>query len=129
LVTDFNGSDFGVFLQAEWHPMECTSFEFGTRYDQHIAPDMPLQSQVSPRVRWNFLIDEDNTAYLYYGRMFMPNNIEGLKSIAVNFNGSDVTLVPTLPERDDFYEAAYRISSHSVCEVKPTCSTNIQRQE
>ena len=105
LVTDFNGSDFGMFLQAEWHPMEWTSFEFGARYDQHIAPDMPLQSQISPRIRWNFLIDEDNTAYLYYGRMFMPNNIEGLKSIAVNFNGSDVTLVPTLPERDDFYEA------------------------
>ena len=39
--------------------------------------------------------------------MFMPTNIEGLKSIAVNFNGSDVTLVPTLPERDDFYEAVY----------------------
>ncbi len=107
LVTDFTGSDFGIFLQAEWHPMEWTSIEFGTRYDQHIAPDMPLQSQVSPRIRWNFLIDEDNTAYLYYGRMFMPNNIEGLKSIAVNFNGSDVTLVPTLPERDDFYEAVF----------------------
>jgi TonB dependent receptor len=107
LVTDFNGSDFGAFLQAEWHPMEWISFEFGARYDQHIAPDMPLQSQISPRIRWNFLIDEDNTAYLYYGRMFMPNNIEGLKSIAVHFTGSEVTLVPTVPERDDFYEAAY----------------------
>ena len=107
LVTNFSGSDFGVFLQAEWHPMEWTSFEFSARYDQHIAPDMPFQSQVSPRIRWNFLIDEDNTAYLYYGRMFMPNNIEGLKSIAVNFNGSDVALVPTLPERDDFYEAVF----------------------
>ncbi|HVN47938.1 MAG TPA: TonB-dependent receptor, partial [Bacteroidota bacterium] len=107
LVTDFSGSDFGVFLQADWHPMEWTSFELGARYDQHIAPDMPLQSQISPRLRWNFLIDEDNTVYLYYGRMFMPTNIEGLKSIAVNFNGSDVALVPTLPERDDFYEAVY----------------------
>ncbi|MFZ1979311.1 MAG: TonB-dependent receptor, partial [Bacteroidota bacterium] len=107
LVTDFSGSDFGLFLQAEWHPMEWTSFELGTRYDQHIAPDMPLQSQISPRIRWNFLMDEDNTAYLYYGRMFMPTNIEGLKSIAVNFNGSNVALVPTLAERDDFYEAVY----------------------
>ena len=102
--TDFAGSDFGVFAQTEWHPVEWTSFDLGVRYDQHIAPDVPLQKQVSPRVRWNFLIDEENSAYLYYGRLFMPNNIEGLRSIAVNVSSS---LTPTLPERDNFYEAVY----------------------
>ena len=104
ILTDFAGSDFGAFAETQWHPMEWTSLELGVRYDQHIAPDVSLQSQVSPRIRWNFLIDEDNSAYLYYGRLFMPTNIEGLRSIAVNVSNS---LTPTLPERDDFYEAVY----------------------
>jgi hypothetical protein len=104
ILTNFAGSDFGVFLQGEWHPLEWTSFEAGVRYDQHIAPDVPLQHQVSPRIRWNFLIDNYNSAYIYYGRLFMPTNIEGLRSIALNVSNS---LTPTLPERDDFYEIAY----------------------
>ena len=101
---NFHGSDFGVFAEMDYHPMEWTSFEVGGRYDQHIAPDLPLQHQLSPRIRWNFLIDDNNTAYLYYGKLFMPTNIEGLRSIALNVSN---TLVPTLPERDDFYEAVY----------------------
>jgi outer membrane receptor protein involved in Fe transport len=104
IVTDFAGSDFGIFAQAEWHPLDWTTFDIGVRYDQHIAPDVPLQRQVSPRLRWNFLIDADNSAYIYYGRLFMPTNIEGLRSIAINVS---TTLTPTVPERDDFYEAAY----------------------
>ena len=104
ILANFAGSDFGVFAQTEWHPMEWTAFEFGVRYDQHIAPDVSLQSQVSPRVKWSFFIDENNLAYLYFGRLFMPTNVEGLRSIAVNVSTS---LTPTLPERDSFYEAVY----------------------
>ncbi|HTR82330.1 MAG TPA: TonB-dependent receptor [Bacteroidota bacterium] len=101
---NFNGSDFGAFGEVEYHPVEWTMFELGARYDQHIAPDIPFQHQISPRIRWNFFIDENNTAYLYYGKLFMPTNIEGLKTIALNVSN---TLVPTLPERDNFYEAVY----------------------
>jgi outer membrane receptor protein involved in Fe transport len=104
IVTNFAGSDLGAFAETDWHPLEWTSFELGIRYDQHIAPDVPLQRQVSPRIRWNFFIDESNSAYLYYGRLFMPTNTEGLRSIALNVSNS---LTPTLPERDDFYEAEY----------------------
>jgi hypothetical protein len=104
IVTNFHGSDLGIFGETEWHPLDWTSFELGARYDQHIAPDVPLTHQVSPRIRWNFYIDESNTAYLYYGRLFMPTNIEGLRSIALNVSTS---LAPTLPERDDFFEAMY----------------------
>lgn len=103
-LVNFKGSDFGVFGQVEYHPVEWTSFELGARFDQHIAPDIPLQHQISPRVRWNFLIDENNTAYIYYGKLFMPTNIEGLRTIALNVSN---TLTPTLPERDNFYEAVY----------------------
>lgn len=103
-VTNYKGSDFGVFAESEIHPAEWTMIEAGVRYDQHIAPDAPLQNQVSPRLRWNFMFDESNSAYLYYGRLFMPNNIEGIRTISRNV---DTAGLPTLPERDDFYEAAY----------------------
>jgi len=103
-VTNYKGSDFGVFAESEIHPADWTTIEAGVRYDQHIAPDAPLQDAVSPRLRWNVLFDESNSAYLYYGRMFMPNNIEGLRTISRNV---DTAGLPTLPERDDFYEAAY----------------------
>ena len=104
IVTNFTGSDFGIFVETQVHPLDWTFFEVGIRYDQHIAPNVSLQSQVSPRIRWNFLIDDDNSAYLYYGKLFMPTNVEGLRSIAVNVSSS---LTPTLPERDDFYEAVF----------------------
>jgi hypothetical protein len=102
--TDFAGSDFGGFAEAEWRALNWTSFELGVRYDQHIAPDVDIQRQLSPRIRWNFLVDEDNSAYVYYGRLFMPTNIEGLRSIAQNISKS---VTPTYPERSDFYEAVY----------------------
>jgi hypothetical protein len=102
--TSFIGSDAGVFGEAEVHPAEWTSFEIGLRYDQHRAPDAPTQSQVSPRIKWNFLLGADDHAYLYYGRLFMPTNIEGLRSITLNVANS---LTPTLPDREDMYEAVY----------------------
>ena len=104
IVTDFAGSDFGVFAETEWQPLDWTSFNIGIRYDQHIAPDVPLQRQVSPRIRWNFSIDALSSAYIYYGRLFMPTNVEGLRSIARNVSNS---VTPTVAERDDFFEAVY----------------------
>ncbi len=104
IMTDYNGSDFGIFAESEIHPWEWTKIEAGVRYDQHISPDAPLQDQVSPRIRWNILFDQTNTAYLYYGKIFMPNNIEGLQTLASNVTN---TGEPTLPERDDLYEIAY----------------------
>jgi TonB dependent receptor len=104
ILTDFTGSDFGIFTQAQWHALDWTSFELGLRYDQHIAPNVDLQRQISPRLRWNFLIDENRSAYVYYGRLFMPTNIEGLRSIAQHVSNS---VTPTYPERSDFYEAVY----------------------
>jgi outer membrane receptor protein involved in Fe transport len=102
--TNYKGSDFGLFAQTEYHPAEWTRFDVGVRYDQHITPDAPLQSQISPRFKWNIFFDDATTAYLYYGKLFLPNNIEGLQTIASNTPGN--TAVPTLPERDDFYEIA-----------------------
>jgi hypothetical protein len=104
LHSPFAGSDFGTFLEADWRVLDWTSFDAGVRYDQHIAPDIEIQRQVSPRFQWNFLIDDNNSAYAYYGKLFMPTNIEGLRSIAQNVSNS---VTPTYPERSDFYEAVY----------------------
>ncbi len=104
LGESFVGSDFGLFVQAEQELAEWTSIDAGLRYDQHIAPDIPFTSQLSPRIRWNFFIDEYNTAYLYYGRLFMPNNIEGLRSIAATVQSAGEG---ALPERDHFFEGVY----------------------
>ncbi len=106
VVSKFAGSDFGVFAEAELHPVEWTKIEAGVRYDQHIAPNVPLERQVSPRLKWNIFFDESNTGYLYYGRLFIPTNIEGLRTIALTAADTGA-LKPTLPERDDFYEAVY----------------------
>jgi len=105
ITSNYKGSDFGIFGETEIHPAEWTRFDVGIRYDQHIAPDADMQKQVSPRFKWNFFLDDNTTTYLYYGKIFMPNNIEGLRTIASNVPGN--TAISTLPEKDDFYEAAF----------------------
>ena len=104
LNTKFKGSDFGIFLQEEYLMSEWFRIDAGIRYDQHIAPDIAMQSQYSPRLKFNFFIDPSNTIYLYYGRLFMPTNIEGLRQLATSVAGSGSS---TLPEKDDFFEFTY----------------------
>ena len=104
IVTLFSGSDCGAFAEMEWRPYDWTSLEVGVRYDQHIAPDVPLQRQVSPRIRWNIIEDASASAYLYYGRLFMPTNIEGLRSLAATVSTS---VTPAVAERDHLFEAVY----------------------
>jgi len=101
----YKGSDFGVFAGLHINPVKRISLDLGARYDQHIEPDVGLTRQVSPRVKLNFLFDKFNSGYIYYGRLFMPTNIEAIKAIASNV--INVGGLPTLPERDSFYEAVY----------------------
>ncbi len=98
---NYNGTDFGVFLQSEIHPVEWTRLDIGVRYDQQISPDKPLQSQVSPRLRWNLYLDESSTLYLSYGRYFIPTSNELIRNIASTVS---TETVPTFAERDDAYE-------------------------
>lgn len=104
VTTNPKGSDFGVFTQGDWHPVKPVRFEFGVRYDQHISPYVKLQKQYSPRLKLNLYADDFNSLYLYYGKLFIPTNIEGLRNIASNVSTSQI---PTIPERSDFYEIAY----------------------
>jgi hypothetical protein len=101
-----DGYDFGSYVQTSFRPFEWVELRTGVRFDSHVAPFAGNQTQWSPRIRLNFFPDPSNTIYLYFGRQFIPTNIEDLRSITSVSQGDSVT-TPTLPERDAFYEAGY----------------------
>ena len=99
------GSDVGVYAQTAVTPVEWFELRTGVRYDAHTAPFAGTQHQVSPRVRLNFYPSSATTLYAYYGRLFIPTNVEDLRAITSAAEGAQTTPLPTLPERDNFYEA------------------------
>lgn len=104
--SNLSGSDFGIYAQTAWAPNEHLELRTGARYDAHSAPFAGTTSQVSPRVRLNLFFDPANTLYLFYGRLFVPTNVEDLRAIT-SVAQAGVAANPTLPERDHFYELGY----------------------
>ncbi|NUQ21472.1 MAG: TonB-dependent receptor plug domain-containing protein [Gemmatimonadaceae bacterium] len=104
-VSGLSGHDLGGYIQSAIAPNEHVELRTGVRYDAHKAPFAGTQTQWSPRVRLNLFPSAATTLYLYYGRLFVPTNVEDLRAITSASLGSDVTPIPTLPERDHFYEA------------------------
>jgi hypothetical protein len=96
------GSDVGAYGQLAYSPTEKFELRTGLRFDAHTAPFAGTQRQLSPRVRLNFFPGAATTLYAYYGRLFVPTNVEELRTITNAALGE--TAEPTLPERDDFYE-------------------------
>jgi hypothetical protein len=105
-ISDLKGWDASGYGQIAWSPVEQFEIRTGIRYDAHNAPFAGTQSQWSPRVRLNFYPNSANTVYLYYGRLFLPTNVEDLRAVTSVAQGG-VATEPTLPERDHFYEAGY----------------------
>lgn len=99
-----SGEDVGVYAQTAVTPVEWFELRTGVRYDAHRAPFAGTQTQLSPRVRLNFYPSPATTVYAYYGRLFMPTNVEDLRAITSAALGDSVTPIPTLPERDHFFE-------------------------
>jgi len=100
------GSDVGVYAQTAIAPSDKWELRTGVRFDNHNAPFAGNQHQVSPRVKLSFFPDPANTFWVYYGRLFLPTNVEDLRAITSDAQGG-VVAAPTLPERDDFYEVGY----------------------
>jgi len=100
------GYDAGGYAQTAYSPVEQFEIRAGIRYDAHNAPFAGTQTQWSPRIRLNFYPSPANTLYLYYGRLFIPTNVEDLRAITSVAQGGTAT-DPTLPERDNFYEAGF----------------------
>jgi hypothetical protein len=101
------GHDFAAYAETSIRPAEWFELRTGVRYNSHVAPFAGNQTQWSPRVRLNFFPDPSNTIYLYFGRLFLPTNVEDLRSITVRSSGGSLSASPTLPERDAFYELVY----------------------
>jgi hypothetical protein len=104
--SDLKGSDVGLYAQAAIAPSDKWELRTGVRFDNHNAPFAGNQHQVSPRVKLSFFPDPGNTFWVYYGRLFLPTNVEDLRAITSDAQGGGVA-APTLPERDDFYEVGY----------------------
>jgi len=104
--SDLRGSDVGVYAQTAISPSDRWELRTGVRFDNHNAPFAGNQHQVSPRVKLSFFPDPANTFYVYYGRLFLPTNVEDLRAIT-SVADSGVVAFPTLPERDHFFEAGY----------------------
>ncbi len=104
--SDLNGSDVGIYGQTAISPSDKWELRTGVRFDHHHAPFAGNQSQVSPRVKLSFFPDPANTFWGYFGRLFLPTNVEDLRAITSDAQGG-VAAAPTLPERDDFYELGY----------------------
>jgi hypothetical protein len=99
----FPASDFGIFIQTRIRPIYATLFEIGARYDQSISPSIPIQRQISPRIKFSWFLNDENTFYTSYSRLFVPTNVEGLNYLSQIIIGSIYT--GTYPEKDNLYEA------------------------
>ncbi len=105
-VSGLTGSDVGVYAQTAWSPVEQFEIRTGVRYDAHTAPFAGTVTQVSPRIRLNYFPSTSTTLFVYYGRMFLPTNIEDLRSIT-SISQADSVTTPTLPERDNWFEGGF----------------------
>jgi len=104
--SDLKGSDVGVYAQTAVAPSDHWELRVGARFDNHNAPFAGNRNQVSPRAKFSFFPDPANTFWVYYGRLFLPTNVEDLRAITSTAQGG-VAAEPTIPERDDFYEVGY----------------------
>src|SRR5438128_441528 len=104
--SDLKGSDVGVYAHTAIAPSDKWELRTGVRFDNHNAPFAGNQNQVSPRVKLSFFPDPANTFWVYYGRLFLPTNVEDLRAITGTAQGG-VAADPTIPERDHFYEVGY----------------------
>jgi hypothetical protein len=102
--SNLQGWDVGGYGQVAYSPSEMFEVRTGVRYDAHNAPFAGTRSQVSPRIRLNVFAGPATTLYAYYGRLFLPTNVEDLRAIT-SVAQQGVATSPTLPERDNFYEA------------------------
>jgi hypothetical protein len=105
-TSDLKGTDVGLYAQTAIAPSDHWELRTGVRFDNHNAPFAGNQHQLSPRVKLSLLPDPANTIWVYYGRLFLPTNVEDLRAITSDAQGG-VAAAPTLPERDDFYEVGY----------------------
>ncbi|HEX4602321.1 MAG TPA: TonB-dependent receptor [Gemmatimonadales bacterium] len=99
-----HGGDVGVYAQSMIAPSPHWEFRVGLRLDHHVAPLAGDRHQLSPRARVAYFPDAATSVWLYYGRLFVPANVEDFHVLAAAAQGGAAGL-PTIPERDNYFEA------------------------
>jgi hypothetical protein len=97
------GGDAGVYAQTVFDPSPHWELRAGLRLDHHVAPVAGDIHQVSPRVRLTWYPDSATTVWAYYGRLFIPSNVEDFHVLGAAANGGTAGQA-TVPERDSYYE-------------------------
>lgn len=101
--SDLRGGDVGTYAETMLTPSDHVEVRAGIRFDNHNAPFAGNQHQFSPRIKLSYFPDPATTLWVYYGRLFMPTNVEDLRAITSAAQGG-AAAAPTLPERDNFFE-------------------------
>jgi len=99
-----HGGDAGGYAQTVWTPTSAWALRTGVRFDRHVAPLAGDQQQLSPRVRLSYFPTPNTSVWLYYGRLFVPPNVENLNLLGSGAQAGAAGL-PTVPERDNDFEA------------------------
>jgi hypothetical protein len=102
--TGLRGGDAGAYTEAVFNPATHWELRIGLRLDHHVAPLAGDIHQVSPRVRLNWFASPQTTVWLYYGRLFIPSNVEDFHVLAAAGQGDTVGHA-TVPEHDHYFEA------------------------
>jgi outer membrane receptor protein involved in Fe transport len=102
---EVRGGDVGVYAQTVVTPSSQWELRTGLRLDHHVAPLAGDAHQLSPRIRLAYFPDAATSLSLYYGRLFIPSNVEDFHVLASAGQGGASGL-PTLPERDHYFESA-----------------------
>jgi len=97
------GGDAGGYVESVFNPSDHWELRTGVRLDHHVAPLAGDIHQVSPRVRLNWFPSAGTTVWVYFGRLFIPSNVEDFHVLASAADTGKVGL-PTVPERDSYYE-------------------------
>ena len=99
------GTNFGAYAQDTWKSGRLT-LNYGARFDVHRADN--TYSQLSPRVNGTFKLNESNSVYAFYNRLFMPVPVESIRKFDGDTAIGDVTLSPIVPERDDYFGVGWQ---------------------
>ncbi|MBV8601944.1 MAG: TonB-dependent receptor, partial [Candidatus Eremiobacteraeota bacterium] len=115
--TNTNRGFTGYFyLQDSWKLAPAWQLDYGFRYNAFTIASTSFANeynQLSPRIKLTKFFGERASAYLYYGRLFVPFSFENVDPVTasqlyVNGNAPGVTF-DLKPQRDSLYEAGFHV--------------------
>ena len=103
-IQELKGHDLGGYLQTTYSPLSFAQLDVGVRYDYHKVYGSLSESQVSPRIKLSIMPNVSTNLYAYYGRLFVPVNIEALREIT---SAEGLVGQPTEALRSNYFEIGF----------------------